>query len=79
VAGVDVLRAEVMHSARNEMVAKLGDCVFGRLGIGTLGDPGPGVIEEVAALCAEQLGWDPARREAEVAEVRGRFPFRRTG
>jgi glycerol-3-phosphate dehydrogenase len=79
VAGSDVLRAEVIHSARNEMVAKLGDCVFGRLGIGTLGDPGPGVIEEVAALCAEQLGWAPDRRDVEVAEVRARFPFRRAG
>jgi len=78
VAGTDVLRAEVVHSARNEMVARLGDCVFGRLGIGTLGDPGPGVIEEVAALSAEQLGWDAARRDAEVADVRARFPFRRT-
>ena len=28
-------------------------------------------------LCAEQLGWDPTRRDAEVAEVRARFPFRR--
>jgi hypothetical protein len=35
------------------------------------------VIEEVAALSAEQLGWDPARRDAEVADVRARFPFRR--
>ena len=77
VAGADVLRAEVVHSARNEMVARLGDCVFGRLGIGTRGDPGPGVIEEVAALSAEQLGWDPARRGTEVADVRARFPFHR--
>ena len=78
VGGTDVLRAEVVHSARNEMVARLGDCVFGRLGIGTLGHPGAAALEEVAGLLADQLGWDPARRAAEIADVHGRFPFRRS-
>jgi hypothetical protein len=60
------------------MVARLGDCVFGRLGIGTIGDPGEPALDEVASLLAEQLGWDAARRAAEIADVRARFPFRRS-
>jgi glycerol-3-phosphate dehydrogenase len=77
VPGTDVLRAEVVHTARSEMVTRLGDCVFGRLGIGTVGDPGLPAIEEVASLLADQLGWDSARRAAEIADVQARFPFRR--
>ncbi len=78
VTGTDVLRAEVVHAARSEMVARLGDCVFGRLGIGTIGDPGGPALEEAASLIADQLGWDLSRRTAEIADVRARFPFRRS-
>lgn len=77
VGGSDILRAEVVHAARNEMVGRLGDCVFGRTSLGTAGDPGRAELEECAALVGEQLGWDATRRAAEVAAVRERFPFRR--
>jgi glycerol-3-phosphate dehydrogenase len=74
----DVLRAEVVHAARSEMVCKLSDAVFGRTGIATVGDPGGGELEESAELVGAQLGWDAARRERELREVRDRIPFRRT-
>jgi glycerol-3-phosphate dehydrogenase len=73
----DILRAEVVHAARNEMVCKLSDAAFGRTGIATAGDPGRAELEECADLVAAQLGWDTARRESELREVRDRIPFRR--
>jgi glycerol-3-phosphate dehydrogenase len=77
VGGSDILRAEVVHAARSEMVCKLSDAVFGRTGVATVGDPGPAELEECAELVGTQLGWDAARREREVGEVRARIPFRR--
>jgi glycerol-3-phosphate dehydrogenase len=77
IGGTDVLRAEVVHAARSEMVCKLSDAVFGRTGVATAGDPGRAELEECADLVAAQLGWDAARRESELREVRDRIPFRR--
>jgi glycerol-3-phosphate dehydrogenase len=77
IGGTGILRAEVVHAARSEMVSKLSDAVFGRTGIATAGDPGHAELEECADLVAAQLGWDPARRERELREVRDRIPFRR--
>ena len=73
----DVLRAEVVHAARSEMVCKLSDAVFGRTGIATVGEPGPGELEECAELVGAHLGWDASRREREIREVRERIPYRR--
>jgi glycerol-3-phosphate dehydrogenase len=78
VGGSDILRAEVVHAARSEMVCKLSDAVFGRTGIATVGDPGAAELEECADLVGAQLGWDASRRERELREVRERIPFRRT-
>jgi glycerol-3-phosphate dehydrogenase len=77
IGGTDILRAEVVHAARSEMVCKLSDAVFGRTGIATAGDPGRAELEECADLVAAQLGWDSARRESELRQVRERIPFRR--
>jgi glycerol-3-phosphate dehydrogenase len=77
VGGSDILRAEVVHAARSEMVCKLSDAVFRRTGIATVGDPGRAELEECADLVGGQLGWDAARRERELGEVRERIPFRR--
>jgi len=77
IGGSDILRAEVVHAARSEMVCKLSDAVFGRTGIATVGDPGRAELDECAELVGAQLGWDAARRERELREVRERIPFRR--
>jgi glycerol-3-phosphate dehydrogenase len=77
IGGTDILRAEVVHAARSEMVCKLSDAAFGRTGLVTAGDPGRAELEECADLVAAQLGWDSARRESELREVRDRIPFRR--
>lgn len=68
------LAAEVIHAIRNEMAQKLADCVFRRTDLGTAGHPGDAALADCAALMAEELGWNTARRELELAEVRTRFP-----
>ncbi|HEY7613841.1 MAG TPA: glycerol-3-phosphate dehydrogenase/oxidase [Gemmatimonadales bacterium] len=78
VGASDILRAEVVHAARSEMVCKLSDAVFGRTGIATVGDPGSAELDECADLVGAQLGWDASRRASELREVRERIPFRRT-
>jgi glycerol-3-phosphate dehydrogenase len=77
IGGTGILRAEVVHAARSEMVCRLSDAVFGRTGVATVGDPGTAELEECADLVAAQLGWDASRREQELRAVRERIPFRR--
>jgi glycerol-3-phosphate dehydrogenase len=77
IGSTGILRAEVVHAARSEMVCRLSDAVFGRTGVATVGDPGKAELEECADLVGTQLGWDAARRESELRAVRDRIPFRR--
>jgi glycerol-3-phosphate dehydrogenase len=77
IGGTGILRAEVVHAARSEMVCRLSDAVFGRTGVATVGDPGKAELEECADLVGTQLGWDAARRESELRAVCDRIPFRR--
>ena len=68
------LKAEVIHAVREEMAAKLADCVFRRTDLGTAGDPGPSALRTCAELMAGELGWSRDRVESELAEVQTRFP-----
>ena len=68
-----ILPAEVVLAARSEMVCRLGDIVFRRTGLATAGHPGDRALEAAASLAARELGWDPARRSAELADVRARL------
>jgi glycerol-3-phosphate dehydrogenase len=58
--------AQVVYAVRCEMAQTLLDIVLRRTGIATLGHPGPEVLEGVAAVAAAELGWDEARRQAEL-------------
>jgi glycerol-3-phosphate dehydrogenase len=68
------LKAEVIHAVREEMAAKLSDCVFRRTDLGTAGDPGPSALRACAELMAGELGWSRDRVESELTEVQTRFP-----
>jgi glycerol-3-phosphate dehydrogenase len=68
-----VLRAEVVHAARAEMVGHLGDCVFQRTELGTAGHPGEAALDECAALVGGELKWTSERRAEELQAVRQRF------
>lgn len=64
------LLAQVVAATRWEMARTLPDIVLRRTGIGTLGDPGDEVLEAVARVAAQELGWDDKRRDAELDETR---------
>src|SRR5207248_3324487 len=70
-----ILRAEVIHGVRHEMAFRLGDCVFRRTDLCTAGNPGEEALRISAELAAAELGWTAAQTEAELRDVRARFPF----
>ena len=66
---IDALLAQ---AARDEMVMTLEDAVVRRTPLGALGRPGNDALEHAAAIVGDTLGWDAARRRAEIDLV-GRF------
>lgn len=69
----DVIKAEVVHAARHEMVVSLSDFVFRRTGFGTLGNPGRDALVQCGALLAQELSWDEQRMHEEIAQVQCSF------
>jgi len=63
------IMAQVVYAVRHEMARKLSDIVLRRTGIATLGNPGDGVLEEIAAAAGRELGWDGGRIEQELTET----------
>jgi glycerol-3-phosphate dehydrogenase len=68
-AGRANVGAEVIHAIRNEMAATLADVVIRRMELGAMEDPGRAAVEAAAAIAADELGWDAARRAREVNAV----------
>lgn len=77
--GSTVLGAEIVRAARDEMAQTLADAVFRRTDLGTLGHPGDAALEAAARLMADCLGWQAAKRDAEVAQVQARLRLARAG
>jgi glycerol-3-phosphate dehydrogenase len=69
IAGTTTLRAEVVHAVQTEMAQRLTDIVFRRTDLASGAHPGRQALEEAATLAGAQLGWSPAKRSAEIAEV----------
>lgn len=65
----EVLGAEVLYAAREEMALKLSDAVIRRTEAGAAGHPGTDALERAAAIMARALQWDEWRVRNEVAEV----------
>jgi glycerol-3-phosphate dehydrogenase len=61
--------AGILRGVREEMAQTLGDLVFRRTALGTFGHPGREALQACAAVAGDELGWDAARREAEIALV----------
>jgi len=57
---------EIERIASQEYVEHLADLVYRRSTIGLLGDARTEVLRELAEVAGRTLGWDAARREAEV-------------
>jgi glycerol-3-phosphate dehydrogenase len=69
-----VIRAEVVHAVRFEMAQRLADVVFRRTELGTCGNPGKDCLKSCAHIMAQELGWDDARIQRELQEVKEVFP-----
>ncbi|MFA5399483.1 MAG: glycerol-3-phosphate dehydrogenase/oxidase [Dehalococcoidia bacterium] len=63
------LPAQALYAVKNEMARTLTDIVLRRTGIGTLGNPGPKVLETVAGIAAGELKWDAARVDSELEKA----------
>jgi glycerol-3-phosphate dehydrogenase len=74
IPGSHTLRAEVVHAVRAEMAMHLGDVVFGRTDLGTMGHPGSEALEMTTQLMAAELGWDASRCRKEIELANAAFP-----
>jgi glycerol-3-phosphate dehydrogenase len=61
--------AQVLYSLKNEMACTLTDILIRRTGVGTLGNPGPKVIEAIAEIAARELNWNTARLDRELEKA----------
>ena len=60
------ISAQVVYAIREEMACTLMDVLIRRTGIGTLDHPGKEVIESIAQITAQELGWSKERTESEI-------------
>ncbi len=67
------IESVVTGAVRQEMAMTLEDVVMRRTDAGGLGDPGPAVLEQLAAIMANELGWSETRKSKEIEAVRRNF------
>ena len=60
------LLVQVLVAARFESARTLSDVLLRRTGLGTLGHPGPEVLEGAGRVMARELGWSDERTAAEI-------------
>jgi len=65
----EVTALEIVHAVRDEMAVTLADALIRRTEAGSAGHPGTDAVSQATDLMAAELGWDAARREAEIAAV----------
>ncbi len=65
----DVIGAEILYAARQEMALKLADAVIRRTEAGAAGHPGSDALERAATIMARAHGWDAERTKDEIGEV----------
>lgn len=70
----NVLAAEAVYAATEEMAQKLEDVVLRRTDLGTTRFPGQASIRLCASVLATELGWDQSRANREVEQTVDRFP-----
>jgi glycerol-3-phosphate dehydrogenase len=69
VPGRPVIGAEAVHAIRYEMACTLADIVVRRSELGAMGHPGTEMVNAMATIAAEELGWDADRRGREIAAI----------
>ncbi len=68
-----VLKAEVVHAVREEMVVELSDVVLRRTDLGSAGHPGESALELCADLVSSELSWSCEKRTQELDKLREFF------
>jgi glycerol-3-phosphate dehydrogenase len=58
--------AQALYAIRQEMACTLTDILLRRTGIGTLGNPGPKILETIAGIAARELEWSSSRTDREL-------------
>lgn len=72
-AGAAPGRDRILHAIREEMAVRLDDVVLRRTQWGVTGCPPDESLAEIAGVMAAELGWDAARRAAEIAALRAAY------
>jgi glycerol-3-phosphate dehydrogenase len=65
----EVIGAEILYAAREEMALKLSDALIRRTEAGAAGHPGRDAVARAAVIMAGAHGWDERRAQTEIAEV----------
>ena len=71
--GFPHIAAEVLRAVREEMAVSLEDVLFRRTALAPMGGATPAAVRRAAGIMAEELGWDAAAAEAQVAAVERRL------
>ncbi|MDH3347006.1 MAG: glycerol-3-phosphate dehydrogenase/oxidase [Desulfobulbaceae bacterium] len=61
--------SEILHGIREEAALHLEDIVFRRTDLASAGCPDRAVLERVAVIMGNELGWSEVRREEEIRSV----------
>ena len=69
----EVIGAEIVHAAREEMAISLADVIFRRTDLGSQGHPGAPALDAAADWMARERGWTPDVRARERAAVEAVF------
>lgn len=69
----EILVGEVVWAVEKEMACTLDDVVIARTGLGTVGYPGREVLERIAAMMQNMLGWSDAEKCRQLDEVERRY------
>ncbi len=69
----NVIKAEIIHAARNEYAQKLSDVVLRRTELGSGECPGDDGLRTCAEVLASELGWDAKRVRSEIEAVKASY------
>ena len=73
----DVIGAEILYAAREEMALTLADALIRRTEAGGAGHPGTDAVERAAAIMADAHGWNDERTRTRSARWSRSLPTRR--
>jgi glycerol-3-phosphate dehydrogenase len=68
-----VVKAEVLHSVREEMARRLSDVVIRRTDLGGGTHPGEAALKDCVQIMAKELGWNHQQIQDELNEIRNYY------